>query len=123
VHAVLRSIDSADIGSDTIDSYQPSNPKSFCLWVTATCGPSDGPGGELFQVAICSPEGLVASIEDTPNKGFAFMRHRLVVERWDASLIRRAINDLCRTSTGDTWHDVALRLGRYMLWEFEDYRP
>ncbi|TPW13657.1 MAG: hypothetical protein FD127_1892 [Acidimicrobiaceae bacterium] len=33
-------------------------------------------------------------------KGFEFLHHQLVIERWDAELIRRAVGDLCRHISG-----------------------
>jgi hypothetical protein len=37
-------------------------------------------------------------------------------------LVERALRDLCRRTEGDAWVDIAIKLSRYGLWEFEDYR-
>ena len=50
------------------------------------------------------------------------MRHVLLVERWVAELVENAIRELCQTTSGESWGEVARRLARYGYWEFEDYR-
>lgn len=82
---------------------------------TVACAPS----AERFQFTVCSPGWLA---EQSLPKGFAFLRHTLVVERWDAGLVERAISDLCRRTEGETWDEVAVQRSRFGWWEFEDYQ-
>ena len=51
-----------------------------------------------------------------------FVRHVLVIERWDPTLVESAIRNLCQTTFGETWNEIAERLSRFGHWEFEDYR-
>lgn len=118
---VLRSLHSPDLGSQDLDTYRPPDADDFSVWVQAEVGPSDGPGSEIFGISVCSTKGLARDAASNGSKGFWFVRHRLVIDRWDTALIRRAIEDQCRRCSGATWREAAEKLGRYMFWEFEDY--
>ena len=50
-------------------------------------------------------------------------RHWLFVRRYDWPAIQEYILDKVRQATGDTWHEIALKIGRTGHWEFEDYQP
>jgi hypothetical protein len=113
----LKSLDTADAPGSALAAFRPSHAEHFALVVAATIGPANGSGGELFQFNARSPSWHAA--ENRP-KGFAFER-ALVVDRWTAELVERAIADLCRRTEGDTWQEIAQRLSRYAEWESEDY--
>lgn len=99
---------------------EPPGAVDFGVNVTALLRPAGGEGEESFQLTVCIP-GRVAENVAMP-KGFAFLRHHLVVERWDDDLVQRAIQDLCLRNEGSDWPEVATKLSRYAYWEFEDYR-
>jgi hypothetical protein len=109
VRAHLRSLDSPDALSG-LDEYRPDDPANFQISVAAIVGPDDSSGGELFYFSVCTAQWLLE-------------HHVLLVARWDAALVLRAIRDLCRHTVGDNWNEVAVKLGRYGAWEFHDYRP
>jgi hypothetical protein len=119
VYAQLRSLDSADALSG-LEECRPDDPANFQLSVGAVIGPDDSPGGELFYFSVCTAQWL---LENPPPKDFEFLHHVLLVTRWDAEVVLRAIGDLCRRTVGDDWNEVALKLSRYGAWEFDDYRP
>lgn len=123
VHAVLRSLDSAALLPDTLVTYRPPLPDDFGVLVDLEIGPSQGGGAEIFYVTVCTAKWLGRTALDEDFKGFEFLRHRLLIERWDPSLIRRAVADLCARTDGRDWNEVATRLSRYLAWEFEDYSP
>ena len=119
VRGKLKGLDTAAIPSGDIHGFRPEDPTNFSIPVTASIGPANGEGAELFQLTIRSP-GYVEP--ETAGKGFAFERGTLILERWDPDLAERAIGDLCRRTEGYFWQEVAQRLTRYLLWEFEDYQ-
>jgi hypothetical protein len=119
MRAELRSLDTADAEGGELRAFRPEDGEHFTLAVTASIGPKNGRGEELFQFTVCSPSWLAA--ERLP-KGFAFQRHTLLLDRWDPELVERAIGDLCRRTEGENWHEIAVKLARYGHWEFEDYR-
>lgn len=118
VRGELKALDVAGEDGD-LRSFDPADHEYFVVHVTAIVGPAGQEGEELFQFTICSPRWFA----DQPlQKGFAFQRHTLFLERWDPGLVERAIQDLCRRTEGNTWNEVALKLSQYGHWEFEDYR-
>jgi hypothetical protein len=123
MHAVLKSLSSPDVGADSLETHTPHLPDRFGIYVEAEIGPDGAEGADLFGVTVCSPLWLAEAATRENPKGFEFVRHRLVVDRWDADLIRRAIGDLCVHATGDGWNEIATKLSRYLAWEFEDYKP
>ncbi len=123
MHVSLRSLDSPNLAPDSLDSYRPPLSDDFGILLTALIGPSDGAGEEVFYVTVCSAKWLARATLDENGEGFEFVRHRLVVERWDPGLFRRAIGDLCAHTSGDSWQEIGNRLSRFLAWEFEDYAP
>jgi hypothetical protein len=119
MNAKLKSIDSPDAPSGDLHAFKPDHHKQFGLSVTATIGPADEPGGELFTFTVCTAEWLAQPLP----KGYTFQRHTLLIEHWDPALIERAIADLCQRTSGRDWPEIAQKLSRYAYWEFEDYRP
>jgi hypothetical protein len=120
IRGELRSLFSFDTPGG-LDRFHPSDPDRFGVRVRAMVGPQGSPGEESFDLTVCTFAWLAE--ETTLEKGFAFLRHVLVVRSWDADLIKRAIADRCRRTEGETWNEVAAKLGRYGYWEFEDYTP
>lgn len=117
MHAQVRSL---SIEGEPIDQFCPPDPRQFGVQLAAMIGPNGGPGGEIFYLTVCTPAWLAENSLGEPNKGFAFVRHHLVVDRWSARQVEGAIDDLCRRASGPAWSDVAAVLGRYLAWEFED---
>jgi hypothetical protein len=46
----------------------------------------------------------------------------LIVFEYDYDRLLRTIEQVCESTEGDTWQEVADRLSRLGAWEFEDYR-
>lgn len=118
MRAGLKSPDTPDSATGELASYQPPDSEHFALLVGATIGPVDGDGGDLFHFSVCSRSWLA---EGHAEKGFEFLRSILVLDRWDAALVERAIGDLCRHTSGADWNEIGVRPSRYGAWEFEDY--
>jgi hypothetical protein len=102
------------VDGDALTSFRPDDGTHFGVAVTASVGWTGAKGGDYFQFEVCSPSWVAAQ---TLQKGFAFQR-LLVVESWNPEVIHRAISDLCARD----WAEVASKLSRYSLWEFEDYQ-
>jgi hypothetical protein len=105
-------------GLDT--AFCPEDAAHFALAATASIGPAGEDGAVLFQFEVCSPSWLA---QGSLPMGFAFQRHTLLLERWDPRLLERAVRDLCRRTDDEGWAEIAGKLSRYGLWEFEDCRP
>jgi hypothetical protein len=119
VRAELRSSHAPETSDGTLEALTPEAPENFALHVQALVGPSDGPGEESFEFRVCSPSWF-ANATHRP-KGYESPRHTILLERWDPTVVTRAISDLCQRTEGATWHDVGTSLSRFGRWEFEDY--
>jgi hypothetical protein len=118
MRAELRRLHSPD--ADPLSGFAPHDPESFAIYVQAFVGPDEGEGEESFGFTVCTAAWLA---EQPPSrKGFEFLRSTLLMPRWDYEVMLRALTDLCRHASGDTWDEVATSLSRYGSWEFEDYR-
>lgn len=118
VRAKLKGLDANGALGSELRNFKPEDPEHFSIAVTASIGPADDNGAELFELTVCS-SGFVGR-EPLPE-GFEFRRGTLLLDRWDLGLAERAISDLCRRTEGYFWRDVAIKLTRYLLWEFEDH--
>ena len=117
MRAELKSL---DWDGEALRDFRPEDAQRFRVTVTASIGPAGEEGAELFQFTVCSRLWFA---EESLPKGFAFVRHTLLVERWDPELVEKAIRGLCQSRDSDGWNQVATSLSRFGHWEFEDYRP
>ena len=98
----------------------PADPAEFLLLARLYVGPSDGPGEESFDVEVCTPEWLARRCA---AEGFVDARHTVVTTQYSfteaglRSFLTRRVENI----SGDTWHQVAEKVARLGLWEFEDY--
>ena len=53
MRAVIRQFHSPD--ALDLDHYVPNDPKDDAILLQVMVGPSDGPGGESFDVLVCTP--------------------------------------------------------------------
>jgi hypothetical protein len=116
MRATLRKLSSPD--ADPLTDYIPEDPKAFGLLVQALVGPSEGEGEESFDFVVCTARWFDAQPFD---KGFAWARNHLFLQRWDYATMERAISDVVLHAEGPDWASVAAQIGRYGRWEFEDY--
>jgi len=117
VQAAIRKISTID-GGDPAQFHPVSADFSIPLRITA--GPAESEGEETFDLTVCSPAALEKECE---RDGFVLGRHRIIVRDYDFRLLRRIIEKLIARSSGDSWSEVATKIGRIAYWEFEDYEP
>jgi len=97
-------------GADTLES-------ASTLLVFAA-GPLGGPGEETFQATVCTPAGLSELVE---RDGVVAGRHFLFVDAIVPGRVEEFVRDRVRRIDGDTWSELAEKIGRLAHWEFEDY--
>lgn len=114
--AELKSLHSPDV--EYLEDYHPSG--DFAILVQALIGPKGTESVESFDFLVCTPgwlgNQLVAS-------DYRFGRHYLFMRKYDYSLLKKAIEDLCNRFFEPDWVSLAEKLSRYGRSEFEDYRP
>lgn len=116
MRAVLRSIH-----LDPDPRTLPGDATNFAFLARLCVGPSDGPGEESFDVQVCSPQWLAARCA---NEGFVDGHHTVVtrLDGYSEQGLRSFLTRRVENVRGATWRDVAEKVARLGLWEFEDYR-
>jgi hypothetical protein len=116
--AEIKDIHSPDIPNPS--TYKPANPDNFGFLIQLFIGPKDGDGSESFDIIICTPQWL----SERYNKQDIIMgRHHLIVFEYNYERIIQRINKYLQHCKGETWQQVAEKVARLGLWEFEDYVP
>ena len=116
VRAEVRQFHSPDIAD--LAGYAPPDPTSFAFLLQVMAGPKQGEGEESFDVEVCTPTWLSERLR---NEGVVMGRHHLIVADYDWNRISAFITKWVANCEGDTWQQLALKLGRLGHWEFEDY--
>jgi hypothetical protein len=92
-----------------------------CVEIDAYIGPTDGRGEELFSFTVCTPAGLERWLAGDDRPFWA--RSILVVRRYSREAVDAALNQFVRSVSGADWDELALKLNRFLRWEFEEYKP
>jgi hypothetical protein len=109
-----------DLNSDiAFVKFRPEDPNSFGFYITATIGPVDFSGGDLFQILVCTDDWYGRMLSRGRLRDD---RHLLVSAPYDTSAIREVIVDFINACNGDSWESLAQQLSKKTLWEFEDYK-
>lgn len=108
-----------DFGSVDLTTYQPDSPDNFCVWLNLLIGPDDAEGGHLFQVGICTVAWLAHQV--SIKKSYV-LRHMILVENFDYSLIEGVIRGLIESNQQHDWEKSVPLLSRLFAWEFEDFQ-
>lgn len=116
VRPLLKRLHSPDLYDLEKPSLNPGEP--FCILVQAMFGPDNSEGEESFDLLVCNLKWIERKLTQGPLSG----RHHLIVSKFDASDIRRYLENQALHCSGSTWAEVAGKLGRIGRWEFEDYR-
>jgi Immunity protein 8 len=99
----------------------PDDPEDCCVGMRADIGPVGGDGADTFTFEVCTPRGLARRFDDEGRPFWS--RGVLMVERFTWEAVEAALHQRVRAVEGRDWAEVAEKLNRFMLWEFEDYRP
>jgi hypothetical protein len=118
VRAKVKAIEITEVPDLNPQGYLPEDPDDFECTFGLTIGPSDSDGGELFYLAVCTPESPARTGE---GGQFVWGRHRLIVPHHDLDEITRTIAKFVESCSGESWPEVALKVSRLANWEFEDY--
>lgn len=122
MRAQLKGLDSVDApGLGELDAYEPEDAESFALNLNITVGPSDAPGGHVFDMTVCTPLWLARQIESGGEPDIVPGRHYLFVKRYDIDKIESFIRVYVEEREFETWDELGEYVGRLGHWEFEDY--
>jgi hypothetical protein len=100
--------------------FVPEQVDYFALTLRAMFGPVGEDASESFQIQVCTPKWLHARCD---GGEIVIGRHTLIVGEFSFIQIHDYLRALGRRCSGSNWAEIAQKLSRYGLWEFEDYRP
>lgn len=116
ISAKLRRLCTTDM--DDLERHPPSDTECFCLFVRAMVGPSDSEGEESFDIRVCTPKWVERELR---TNGLVFHRALLLVNHYNPAELRRFLTKMIENVSGSSWEEVAGKLSRVGLWEFEAY--
>jgi hypothetical protein len=117
--AELKELYSLDVECP-LQEYRPREADNFELTLRAMYGPVGEDSSESFQIQICTPKWLKARCDEGE---IVSGRHTIIVGYFSFNQIHGYLSALGRRCSGSSWAEISQKLGRYGLWEFEDYRP
>ncbi|MCP3382599.1 immunity 8 family protein [Bradyrhizobium sp. CCGUVB4N] len=115
VVANLRRLSCSDTPS--LEAFWPEGP--FGIYISAMVGPAGGPGEESFGFTLCTPEWFAENMKDAHVPG----RHFLFVKEYDYPALEQYVRGYCQRCMGNSWKEVAEKVGLLGSWEFENYEP
>ncbi|WP_433372117.1 Imm8 family immunity protein [Streptosporangium sp. CA-115845] len=94
------------------------DPTNACELLEMYVGPQNEPGDEQFQITVCTPSALA---EQLRQHHFLIGRHYLFVRELCPAEVTCWLSDRIAVLEAPTWGELAEKIGRIGLWEFEDY--
>lgn len=117
IHAELKGIINSDI--DDLASFYPEDRANFGLTLQLMVGPKGTEGADSFQIQVCTPAWLTHYFN---HDDIIVARHFLIAFEYDYQRLINRINKYLASCSGNTWAEVANKVSRLGLWEFEDYQ-
>lgn len=114
--AELKRLHSPDV--KCLETHVPARPECFGIFVQAMVGLVGQEGEESFDFTLCTPSWF-ASLESATVMG----QYHLIVQKYDYAVVDAFVRDFCAKCEGETWDEVARRVGALGRWEFADYVP
>ena len=103
---------------EDLEDWVPADPEVFTFGLQLIVGAEGAEGEDSFDINVVTPKWLLFNSEEKIFIG----RHYLIMLSFNFERLRNYIASYIETCTGDTWLEVAEKLGRLGKWEFEDYR-
>ena len=113
----IRSIISPDVADLT--NYYPEDPEDFSLLVQLSIGPGGMLGEETFSIEVTTPLSLLRQQASNYPR---VLRHILLVRHWDHKTVIELLQKVFGNVPGADWTEIAHKLSRFGMWEFEDYK-
>ncbi len=82
-------------------------------------GPEGSEASESFDLIICNDKWIV---QECAANGFVFERFLFIMNDFNLDMFKKKIEDICKSSSGNSWEEISSKLSRIAKYEFEDYR-
>ncbi len=118
--AEVKNITSPDFFD--IKIFNPTEKENFSFLLECIVGVKGKDGGDVFSIEVCTPLWLLENNSHNIDC-MVFGRGKLIVFEFDIDKITKKIINYCESLDAETWIELATKISRIGLWEFEDYRP
>ena len=98
----------------------PEDPEDCCVGMQTDIGPVGEKGADTFEFEVCTPRGLARRF-DAEGRPF-WSRGTLLVPSFSWEAVEAAVDQRVRAVEAQDWRELAEKLNRFMIWEFEDYQ-
>ncbi|MFL9904332.1 immunity 8 family protein [Paraburkholderia fungorum] len=115
----IRRLYSLEI-EDGMNFYWPADAYNFGTWIRLSVGVTGERGTDNFDLFVCTPQWLSEELERNPAAQWG--RHSLIVKAYNLAEIANQLEQMVQRCSGDDWHDIAPKIARFAVWEFEDYK-
>ncbi len=118
MHSVKPRLKRIDTNTSvSFESFAPEDPDCFGIWLNASIWSGDSDGADDFQIFVCNRAWLARQRE---AKG---KRYILLDQPYRPSVVVDALEAYLKECSGDNWPEVAAKVSKIGVWEFESYRP
>jgi hypothetical protein len=120
IRPIIRHITCDNVFED-LRKYRPPDPHAFSLQLSLAIGSQDDEdeAADNFYIIVGTPKWLESAVADGD---IVNGRHKLFIREYDIDRILKYMEDYVASCVGTTWEDVAVKIGRSLQWEFEDYQ-
>ncbi len=111
-----------ELYSPTIDdlaNYIPENVEKFCIFIQVFVGIEGQKGEESFDLNIFTPKWLLSNYK---KNEIIIPKHSIIVFEYNFERIFHKIKQLIESCSGNSWDEIAQKVGQIGRWEFEDYQ-
>ena len=112
--AKLKRMHSPDVD---LHNFWPDDPKCFGFLLQFFAGTEKEEGDDAFSIMVCTPRWF----EREKSSPIVFGANYLIVAEYDLVAIEEFLRRYCERCSGESWFEVAAKIGRVAHWEFEDY--
>ncbi|SRR5258706_13558131 len=118
MRAEVKEILCLDVASLDFADFCPDDLENFACKLQLLVGPHHHDVRESFDLMLCTPKWL---IENHAPDDVVVGRHMLIVFEFGYERIVSYLRAYVARCTGNSWQQVAEKVGRLGRWEFEDY--
>ncbi len=105
---------------DALEAFRPDEADDFWCLLHLRIGSDDGsPASSDFTLQVGTPKAVQRHLR---HDRAWWGRHHLIVERFDAGVIRAAVEGLIGECRGATVEAFNAALSRHFAWEYEDWQ-
>jgi Immunity protein 8 len=118
--AEIKTFTSPDVAHLSMRQRTPQKAGDVYYLIEMAIGPVGEKAADIFAVMIATPEALLARKRSRPL--VISDRALVVVKSFRWKEIEKKLRSIVELCSGSSWNESVLRLQRYFLWEYEDFR-